>query len=108
MFFFFTHTAPTWIYTLSLHDALPISVPAGFRQKLQGLLRIVCVLRVLRILVNCSRIVRRDWAIEAVEEFVDNRTEEHTSELQSHVNLVCRLPLEKKKNNYLPTQTAPH
>src|SRR4051812_49743117 len=37
--------------------------------------------------------------------FRDHRSEEHTSELQSHVNLVCRLLLEKKKNKYAATQT---
>src|SRR6478736_10243668 len=71
VFFFFNDTATTEIYTLSLHDALPIS--AGVRCGW-------CCLRPRR----SSR--RR-------------RSEEHTSELQSQSNLVCRLLLEKKKKN---------
>src|SRR6266480_7826150 len=75
-FFFFNDTATTEIYTLSLHDALPFW-----------------------------------WARPAAPGRPDGRhrpgspspsplrSEEHTSELQSHVNLVCRLLLEKKKQN---------
>src|SRR5690242_20928192 len=84
LFFFFNDTAPTEIYTLSLHDALPISRhaaaarhPARRSERGRG-----CVARAHR----CGR-SHRDPA----------RSEEHTSELQSHVNLVCRLLLEKKK-----------
>src|SRR5215510_16461142 len=69
LFFFFNDTATTEIYTLSLHDALPISPPA----------------RVLRPPPGPRR---RQWAV---------RSEEHTSELQSRGQLVCRLLLEKKK-----------
>src|SRR5438309_4215545 len=68
-FFFFIDTATTEIYTLSLHDALPIS-PAGSAAGCG---------------CSCSR--SRPWA----------RSEEHTSELQSQFHLVCRLLLEKKK-----------
>src|SRR5256885_8352992 len=89
-FFFFNDTATTEIYTLSLHDALPISVakarttgarppspahakvaPSGDRVRLSG----------------CGAL----WLAD--------RSEEHTSELQSPCNLVCRLLLEKKKKN---------
>src|SRR6516162_11596138 len=70
-FFFFNDTATTEIYTLSLHDALPIS-----RSRLQ-----------CRAYTG-SRPHRRERA---------RRSEEHTSELQSPCNLVCRLLLEKKK-----------
>src|SRR5256885_12958101 len=96
MIFFFNDTATTEIYTLSLHDALPISTMiadatarareaaeqfahdsrselAGIRQANQGVFEIL----------------PRDQA---------PRSEEHTSELQSPCNLVCRLLLEKKKN----------
>src|SRR5260370_9955655 len=71
LFFFFNDTATTEIYTLSLHDALPISASR----------------------MNCRwtqtpRLPRRRGVC---------RSEEHTSELQSHLNLVCRLLLEKKK-----------
>src|SRR6266536_6306263 len=68
-FFFFTDTATTEIYTLSLHDALPIS-------------RRIVVAPSWR----CAPSVPLPW-----------RSEEHTSELQSRVDLVCRLLLEKKK-----------
>src|SRR2546429_10025051 len=69
-FFFFNDTAPTEIYPLSLHDALPISCDAMPRQ---------CAER------------RSAIAGHDVE-----RSEEHTSELQSRLHLVCRLLLEKK------------
>src|SRR5260370_31121911 len=76
-FFFFNDTATTEIYTLSLHDALPICRTVrrlpGARIPWAGILKF-CNIPSLR------------------------RSEEHTSELQSHLNLVCRLLLEKKKN----------
>src|SRR4030065_2751383 len=69
-FFFFNDTATTEIYTLSLHDALPISASSS-------------------------------WPVPGSPNMttprVSGRSEEHTSELQSHLNLVCRLLLEKKK-----------
>src|SRR6516225_8178556 len=73
VFFFFNDTATTEIYTLSLHDALPIplALPAGRAAMSRSL--------------SCASTMRK-------------RSEEHTSELQSHVNLVCRLLLEKKKS----------
>src|ERR1019366_3666907 len=70
-FFFFNDTAPTEIYTLSLHDALPISSPLPF----------LC----------CT-----DVASGPNSSYSARRSEEHTSELQSLTNLVCRLLLEKK------------
>src|SRR2546429_5110219 len=87
-FFFFNDTATTEIYTLSLHDALPIFVPRG----------------------GCGilpRSRRRDaWESgvdgEREEQYLrqsDPRSEEHTSELQSRLHLVCRLLLEKKKKH---------
>src|SRR5690242_21267901 len=74
--FFLNATATTGIYTLSLHDALPIG----------GAARGGCG-RCARIRPRGGRRASRHQA----------RSEEHTSELQSHVNLVCRLLLEKKK-----------
>src|SRR5690242_21209766 len=71
--FFFNDTATTEIYTLSLHDALPILGRAGSRDS------------------TCSRVRAGSRVCSSP------RSEEHTSELQSHVNLVCRLLLEKKK-----------
>src|SRR5712664_4968485 len=67
-FFFFNDTATTEIYTLSLHDALPIS-PAR----------------------------KPVWDAAKARPFSCTRSEEHTSELQSRSDLVCRLLLEKKK-----------
>src|SRR2546430_10190358 len=91
-FFFFNDTATTEIYTLSLHDALPISEPlesidAARPQHELGALRGEAA---------CAR--RADPRARAGDE----RSEEHTSELQSQSNLVCRLLLEKKKRNHRP------
>src|SRR5947208_16138021 len=83
-FFFFNDTATTEIYTLSLHDALPISVVAG-----------VAPLP----LVHEER-VRSERAHRVAHARLD-RSEEHTSELQSPDHLVCRLLLEKKKKKHL-------
>src|SRR5256885_12095663 len=78
VFFFFNDTATTEIYTLSLHDALPI-----YRDQLDHVVPLRDDLPPARTL----RVPRVDR----------NRSEEHTSELQSPCNLVCRLLLEKKK-----------
>src|SRR5688572_33037908 len=78
-FFFFNDTATTEIYTLSLHDALPIS-RGGQRHARHGRVRVPH---------------RVDRAVPQPER--SGRSEEHTSELQSQSNLVCRLLLEKKK-----------
>src|SRR5208337_5527582 len=74
-FFFFNDTATTEIYTLSLHDALPI----------------------------CFQMVPWEASLAAGwrHEPLGNRSEEHTSELQSPMYLVCRLLLEKKKRQSL-------
>src|SRR2546430_3479904 len=81
-FFFFNDTATTEIYTLSLHDALPISTSSARRSSSRPSTR-GCRRR------DCSR---------ASHTGPSSRSEEHTSELQSQSNLVCRLLLEKKKN----------
>src|SRR5205807_10127827 len=78
-FFFFNDTATTEIYTLSLHDALPILFRGDqFPYSVDGPFMNACI---------CF-----PSALQVV------RSEEHTSELQSPCNLVCRLLLEKKKN----------
>src|SRR3989442_4307272 len=74
LFFFFNDTATTEIYTLSLHDALPISTGAPFDSG-----------------------SATSWAKLYAIQF---RSEEHTSELQSRPHLVCRLLLEKKKKTH--------
>src|SRR2546425_4353145 len=82
-FFFFNDTATTEIYTLSLHDALPISdgevLAAGGQH------------------VLIEKDVLRLRSRRAADVLLDQRSEEHTSELQSLAYLVCRLLLEKKK-----------
>src|SRR2546422_11736223 len=80
-FFFFNDTATTEIYTLSLHDALPICVPAGRPLPRGG-----------------GPAPAGDGA-----RFGRQRSEEHTSELQSRLHLVCRLLLEKKKKKSCQT-----
>src|SRR6478672_13908440 len=73
-FFFFNDTATTEIYTLSLHDALPISCSPGH------------------------------WPVTRPGPAGGTRSEEHTSELQSRSDLVCRLLLEKKKKKTRPAK----
>src|SRR5436309_12433826 len=81
LFFFFNDTATTEIYTLSLHDALPISLAVAA-------------------LLAVAPARAQDYAgVLAAADRTDARSEEHTSELQSRENLVCRLLLEKKKKN---------
>src|SRR5689334_23605155 len=72
--FYFNDTATTEIYTLSLHDALPISPSAG------------------------GRLDREPGAASGTSTQNSERSEEHTSELQSQFHLVCRLLLEKKNS----------
>src|SRR2546429_7210165 len=92
-FFFFNDPATTEIYTLSLHDALPIlHVGAAYdRQDVQ-------LARAHAVQGHVERVVGRD-----VRKFacVDHRLEEHTSELQSRLHVVCRLLLENKKRDLL-------
>src|SRR5256885_16931313 len=75
LFFFFNDTATTEIYTLSLHDALPISFTPICSPPPNW--------------AACRSPTASSWP----------RSEEHTSELQSPCNLVCRLLLEKKKQS---------
>src|SRR5437773_7971424 len=85
MCFFFNDTATTEIYTLSLHDALPI-LPLRAGGRLHG----------------AVRGARRRGGVRAAGRRLPRlRSEEHTSELQSHHDLVCRLLLEKKKKSPL-------
>src|SRR3712207_6971613 len=101
MFFFFNDTATTEIYTLSLHDALPISGqraplpqhrPGGDGRQLAW----SALERGLR--VQLRRPDTRSFAqLLPGERGADERSEEHTSELQSRQYLVCRLLLEKKQ-----------
>src|SRR5260221_2167064 len=76
LFFFFNDTATTEIYTLSLHDALPICARASQTSTISS---------------------TPTEALSTQRRTKSKRSEEHTSELQSHSDLVCRLLLEKKK-----------
>src|SRR2546429_7261069 len=99
LFFFFNDTATTEIYTLSLHDALPICCdrvpdePGAEMQHDTSTYRIRPGDRLT--LVIASLLYLR----------YSKRSEEHTSELQSRLHLVCRLLLEKKKEDTPNTQT---
>src|SRR3712207_7461054 len=91
-FFFFNDTATTEIYTLSLHDALPICRPGG-----PVGCRLVSAPASERTLI----LVKPDGVARGlVGEVLSRRSEEHTSELQSRQYLVCRLLLEKKNNKH--------
>src|SRR5438093_1964830 len=84
-FFFFNDTATTEIYTLSLHDALPILDDRGILWIVSGRSR--------------QGSFPAGWTGAWLVAGRTARSEEHTSELQSLTNLVCRLLLEKKKKN---------
>src|SRR5438034_8140623 len=92
--FFFNDTAPTEIYTLSLHDLFrspgkeqpgEFHLPHSLWVDKQGSVYV------------CDRENSRIQVFTAEGKFIAQRSEEHTSELQSHSDLVCRLLLEKKK-----------
>src|SRR5256885_13174776 len=87
LFFFFNDTATTEIYTLSLHDALPIWLAHNTLRHQQG--------------------GNRRGRNMGARRSIPFRSEEHTSELQSPCNLVCRLLLEKKKITTLVLQLKP-
>src|SRR3712207_9014486 len=91
VFFFFNDTATTEIYTLSLHDALPIfhHHPDLVEERRDALLR--------RHDEQLAAVLP-DVLAQEVEARCDMRSEEHTSELQSRQYLVCRLLLEKKND----------
>src|SRR5256886_9762143 len=118
-FFFFNDTATTEIYTLSLHDALPIFGPRDrdpselhlrqtdrFRQAAERERQHLAATR-----GPPCRARRAGFELVVRE----HRSEEHTSELQSQSNLVCRLLLEKKTNATTyrvptthPPRSSPH
>src|SRR5256885_9046513 len=86
--FFFNDTATTEIYTLSLHDALPISADGRL------------------LTVNPALVKMLGYQSQKDLLQVDIRSEEHTSELQSPCNLVCRLLLEKKNRRVIQTTVS--
>src|SRR5258708_30271030 len=98
-FFFFNDTATTEIYTLSLHDALPISAAWPGRP------------RAAAPWIRCGRPAAAGCSLPAAGPgrapgWWQGRSEEHTSELQSPDHLVCRLLLEKKKKHGYYTRKA--
>src|SRR3712207_6941154 len=100
MFFFFNDTATTEIYTLSLHDALPIFQEplrkvASFTQMLQRRYEGELDERAHRYIEFAVDGAKRMQ--DLINDLLAFRSEEHTSELQSRQYLVCRLLLEKKK-----------
>src|SRR3712207_7338399 len=104
LFFFFNDTATTEIYTLSLHDALPIywfdeSQEPGFHP---------CQRLAIETIVYLHEVAGCRTLRDVYDKFApEQRSEEHTSELQSRQYLVCRLLLEKKKKNkHKPTFEA--
>src|SRR5258706_11779188 len=94
LFFFFNDTATTEIYTLSLHDALPISTDTTSESQLYRRV----TQRLIPFLFCCYGAAYLDRVNIGFAKLQMLRSEEHTSELQSLTNLVCRLLLEKKKN----------
>src|SRR5436305_9145965 len=91
-FFFFNATATTEIYTLSLHDALPISSATTATTS-------AATAATIRASETTATVTAPAPAIIPAVLVTPGRSEEHTSELQSRPHLVCRLLLEKKKEN---------
>src|SRR2546430_10799396 len=100
-FFFFNDTATTEIYTLSLHDALPISAVVCARYHRAQAVAIAW--EVIHQIELCS--IRAGTPVDLrLDKLLPQRlarSEEHTSELQSQSNLVCRLLLEKKNERHM-------
>src|SRR5207237_9148307 len=94
VYIFLSIATPTpEIYTLSLHDALPISITKLLSENGFQVERIMRIGKVASVALILNRLSRYFGFLRHIE----GRSEEHTSELQSHLNLVCRLLLEKKK-----------
>src|SRR5260370_15057476 len=100
LFFFFNDTATTEIYTLSLHDALPIY---PIRRDL-----VVAIHLYVQRRVEFAQALHQIVGEGVVVVDKKDRSEEHTSELQSHLNIVCRLLLEKKKTLSCMAAAIPH
>src|SRR5207302_11118808 len=97
--FLLNHPAPTVFYPLSLHDALPICLLClGDSAHAMSPVGGVGINLAIQDAVAAANILVQPLLRGAVR---DERSEEHTSELQSRENLVCRLLLEKKKTNCL-------
>src|SRR5690606_41941584 len=103
VFFFLSATAPTALYTLSLHDALPIFTateathPGALDFVLMGYCHCLFHCRCLCLVFRYHIVSSCFCCNSGINNSDASRSEEHTSELQSRENLVCRLLLEKKK-----------
>src|SRR5690606_41681468 len=104
--FLYTSTSPRQLYTLSLHDALPILFPNPATEDIFIELDhfpaenvVVTVHTIIGNELQVEKEVVEDNLFFHLQFISNNRSEEHTSELQSRENLVCRLLLEKKKKN---------
>src|SRR2546429_9153974 len=96
VFFFFNDTATTEIYTLSLHDALPILGISNL------LVRLFMDVAFSGCRIENNQVLLKSFGLRghlALRRQGDARSEEHTSELQSRLHLVFRLLLEKKNNH---------
>src|SRR5688572_32594021 len=103
MYCLFTSTAPTEIYTLSLHDALPICTEAGQRDLADRARQVRGIGQPGEAAVAVQPPGDQPEVAAAGPARDHVRSEEHTSELQSQSNLVCRLLLEKKKKQQRKT-----
>src|SRR5207248_6300378 len=98
------HTAPTYIYTLSLHDALPICLARlatfrGWFAHLNVAIGAALISTVLVAIGPTGHVLYGAYLVAPLQAEVHLRSEEHTSELQSPYDLVCRLLLEKKNQS---------
>src|SRR5437588_6251186 len=108
MLSFFNDTATTEIYTLSLHDALPISqllAAAGLPVPRGEIVRTADEAAAIAARIGYPVVTKPIDGNHGRGVMLDLRSEEHTSELQSHSDLVCRLLLEKKKTTHNSRRT---
>src|SRR2546422_4085948 len=101
-FFFFNDTATTEIYTLSLHDALPICIQRHSPEEVTMYAPQFDYYRAGSV-SEAAGLLKKYPGAKVLEE----RSEEHTSELQSRLHLVCRLLLEKKKGSPRKSRNRP-
>src|SRR3712207_7160096 len=103
-FFFFNDTATTEIYTLSLHDALPIFYPDNDLSYTENFLSML--FKMTEVKFEPDPRLARALDVLFILHADHERSEEHTSELQSRQYLVCRLLLEKKKKSNCANNTS--
>src|SRR5690625_5618373 len=96
-FFFYSSSLTSTVYTLSLHDALPISSSTQLRTAVHDAVIAQQIIVKLVRNSNYARVFDNDQYFYQLSSIM--RSEEHTSELQSRGHLVCRLLLEKKKQS---------